>query len=376
MSTLELTWQSDVNRAIADFSTALLYSKSMIWYWKSALCDVGLSPSPWTAKTGVWSVYSSCDGSGGTNFGNGNSVDWWSTGGSYTFANVQSKLVWAAAASNHSWIVMKSPNMADGYPFYVILDLNHATPANYTLVYCKTAPTGGTATARPTSTDECAYTAAYNHGGILNNGTGAASKVHFSLSDNGEWVWLMSKDTSATFHFGAFFRQVVETKSYDDFKAICGSDYVGAKGHIFLISSQTNTSVSLFQQYGTGVSTGGISARPLASAAVSTNVVAWLAYLNANNLGLPNAQSVGSVASATASPVTGFFESWPMYVTSTTAGYGLKGRIKDFYIHSLAYNSSLLCSTYPNGTAEPAPGPPKFISVGNIWIPMNVVPSL
>jgi hypothetical protein len=398
MSTLELTWASNVNHLHQDSTTALGLSRYQVWFWMAALCDLitdGYATDPWHpyatgTHPGKWTVFSSCNGAGGAGSfdnGGGPAVNKW--GNTYTAAN----LIWAAAASNHSWIVLKSPNMQDGYPFYVILDLSHATPANYTLVYCKTAPltsaggTDGTATARPISVDEVAYTVAQNNGGVLNNGIAGTTRCHMSLSTNGEWNYLVNRQGSNTISWGALFRQMYSTKAYDDFKAICFSDMAHANsysGAAFSINiNGTNTTNVHYGAFAFASSTaqviggvlGGFLTRPKAS-------VAPQRYYPTTGGSLCVFGGNYTIASASVylgvDPVNGEYQTTsffftPVPATTSISTYGLgsahaylkTGSVKDLF--------TVATLTSP-GVVEPAPGPPTTVIVGWLWLPLSGVP--
>jgi len=95
-----------------------------------------------------WVPWGSSDGVGG--FGNGDAVDRWAA---------ITNLVWAAAGSNHSWIVLSQAGL--GGNAAICIDLSSASGEICTIVLSPAAGFGaanggadGTATARPTATDE------------------------------------------------------------------------------------------------------------------------------------------------------------------------------------------------------------------------------
>lgn len=87
-----------------------------------------------------WTVRRSSDGAG-----NVADSDLWAS---------DTNLVWAVAGSNHSWIVIYNTNI--GANFEVCIDLNSATLGNGTVAvsHAGFTLTAGTATARPTASDE------------------------------------------------------------------------------------------------------------------------------------------------------------------------------------------------------------------------------
>lgn len=209
------TWQYVPNYVPTNASAANL-CKNMIWFWtrlmlgdqtaltfynesNAAIAGGGLS--------GQWFVWGSCDGSGGAVTTGGTSgapaTDLW--GSTFNAA----KIVQAAAGSNHSWFVLGSPTNFGGSgqgPFYLIIDCNSATNTSVSFYLCKTAPTGGSATARPTSTDEiplitnpgtiCATTTLNHHQyGILS--TDGIFRIFQSRDGVGAFASVLSVDAFA-----------------------------------------------------------------------------------------------------------------------------------------------------------------------------------
>lgn len=95
------------------------------------------------------------------------------------------KIVRAAGAVAHSWIVLKSP-VLNGANWYLTIDFNSASDATTRFVFAKAAPTGGSIAARPTSTQEWHVrpdnTIADQ---TLNDGASASSRLHAGMSTDG-----------------------------------------------------------------------------------------------------------------------------------------------------------------------------------------------
>jgi hypothetical protein len=169
----EKTWQFNVNIPCGTSATGITVARTVMFAIKNAL--IGFASSPWT-------VWGSCDGQGGAgSFGNGDSSDRWHAADS-------THMVWAAAASNHSWIVLTQTGLAAKAA--ICIDLSTATSTSCTVVLSPSAGFGaangggdGTATARPTASDQVV---------ILNNSTWGPSagtsyhKVHVLLSTDGK----------------------------------------------------------------------------------------------------------------------------------------------------------------------------------------------
>lgn len=151
LPTLVRTWQFQVNQISAPQGSVLNASRHLMRMIKESFKGSGTwtdSAGAVTASTSNCTVQSSCDGSGGAgSFGNSDGVDRWVA---------DANLIWAAAASNHSWIVLRQTGVAVNYE--VCIDLSNASSNNCTIAVSFTAGFGslaaGTATARPTATDE------------------------------------------------------------------------------------------------------------------------------------------------------------------------------------------------------------------------------
>jgi hypothetical protein len=140
----EKTWNDpDVNRPHFAASTSTADQvRGFLWYVKAWLTgQIG------GATRGLWTVVGSSDGATAGMDG----VDRW--GAVYD----GTKLIRAAAGNAHSWMVLRSPGITAGgltsVPFYMIIEWS-ASDVAPTFYGCKALPTGGTITARPTSTDE------------------------------------------------------------------------------------------------------------------------------------------------------------------------------------------------------------------------------
>lgn len=180
------TWQFQVNAAIAAQASVLLTNALAVRSIKDAMLGAGAwtdSANGAVASSGNWSVMSSCDGAGGAgSFGNNDGVDRW---------DGNTKLIWAAAGSNHSWMVLRQTGFAGG-PYYLYLDLNNVNSYRLQAGWSNTLYTNGTATAAPSGanlalagTGAAPYPlgASQNWGGPSANG---ASVLHVLKSADGK----------------------------------------------------------------------------------------------------------------------------------------------------------------------------------------------
>lgn len=128
---LSKTWQYSVNNTITATGTYSDTCRNAIYSIKNALVSFGTLP---------WSVISSSDGAG-----NSGASDLWASS-----ANV----IGNTAGSNHSWIRLRQTGIASN--FELLLDCTTSALYQGTLIISPGAGfvTGGTATDRPTATDE------------------------------------------------------------------------------------------------------------------------------------------------------------------------------------------------------------------------------
>jgi hypothetical protein len=139
------TWQHSPNFLAT--RTTTLNGAQKIWFQvKGALTGFGTLP---------WTVQFSCNGQGGA--GSFGASDKWLA---------STDLVWAASGSNHSWIVLRQTGVAA--KFEVCIDLNSSSAFNISFIYSPVNGFGaanggadGTATARPTASDEVVVRSIY-----------------------------------------------------------------------------------------------------------------------------------------------------------------------------------------------------------------------
>jgi len=258
----------------------------------------------------------------------------WTERNNFTFDNT--KITGAATA--HSWMVLKSPAALG--PYYLIIDLNVATVGTIgVVVVAKTAPTGGTTSARPTSTDEVTISTT----SFFTTGTG---RMHGGIATDGNFHILSSADGSGWVGF-LMFQVLADTKSNDLYKALlyCRGGGSGNNLASFTgLQAQTTSSVRHFN--------GSVVLAPTALYMSGTAV---------------NNQFFNSFLT-TADYVDSSYPDWPIYWLVTTVGYqSLKGRWVDYRWCPF----SML-----DGTAESNQSTPTSVVVNDIWVPYNAVPTI
>jgi hypothetical protein len=185
---LEKTWQFSINNYSAPARTVVEQNKPAMLAIKNSLIGFALHP---------WVVWGSCDGAGGAgSFGNGDAVDRWVDTGD---------LIWAAAASNHSWIVLTQHGLGSANAS-ICIDLSNANTYQCSLVLSPSAGFGvangggdGTATARPTATDEVVLISNTNWG--VTNTVGTRQVIHGMQSTDGECTRILVCSNGAVIGF-------------------------------------------------------------------------------------------------------------------------------------------------------------------------------
>jgi hypothetical protein len=133
LPTLDKTYQFNVNQAFTASGTVLTDAQKVILAWVSSMLNFASNP---------WTVVGSANGTGTYNMAGTNT---WTAPAS---------LVWSGSG-NHSWIVLKSSAIGAPGGIQLCIALNSNVSWNITVAVSPSAGfTGGTATTRPTATDE------------------------------------------------------------------------------------------------------------------------------------------------------------------------------------------------------------------------------
>lgn len=302
-----------------------------LWSWKALLMGQlgGL-------VSGLWTCYSSCDS---VAFGNGDGVDRW--GSTYD----PTKIVWGTAAAARSWFVLKSPAIA-GSNFYIIFAHDRA---NDGLVYasaCKTAPTGGTATAKPTSADEWPLGTIPTVSANDNAAVGTQFRSNVCLSSTGDFIFfthhsLRPSSPGTIPQFGSMFINPVGCHASDQFPIFTTGYY--------------STAAGCFGYSGVGASVNGGNA----------------ARTGGNAAGFQTIITVGTPSLSFPDLLTGKFQALPAWViVNATAGgtWHMRGRVPDIFVFGGNGNYTT------NRVIRDGSNNITHVSIGNIFIPANAVP--
>jgi hypothetical protein len=138
--------------------------------------------------------------------------------GSYTASN------WtrAAAASAHTWFVLQSPSgLLDG-PWYVCFDyIGPTNDQTGSIIVANNAFTGGSTTARPTATNESAFTSFQ-----FISTTAGAGKTHFSTDANGGFRFFISRNGTGYFSTSICIEPLTEYHSSDAARTIMWTTFL------------------------------------------------------------------------------------------------------------------------------------------------------
>lgn len=334
--TLSRVWYSRVNATFPDVTTAALIHKSWLFQLKAHLIDQVSTGTVDVARPGssVWTVEGSSDGS----TAGMDATDRWTN----TFNGAL--LIQATAGSPHSWIVVKSPNAMG--PIYMCIDLNSGTTSNAAFIFSRSAFTGGSTTARPTASNE--WGAATTTPGTAvaftaDSTLSATHRTHFVVDADGMWFRCTSRDTTTIFNSLMFLINAVELETGDNNPTWVGfAQSTSGRGGGVYTTLQGNT---------------GIQGRTAGGGAVNT-------------AGGAVSYSFGATAFAgtmTADVLTSNFRVLPIYMGTTVASNNAwRGKLPDIWVIG---NASV-------GGSYPTTGSPTQHVVGDVLIPMGVVPTL
>lgn len=304
-------------------------------------------------NSGGWTVVSS---SNGTTYSS--STDLWGT----TLSN----LVWNPSDAARSWILLKSPEGivagADGSytgeqsRTWLCIDLAGGANTFYweiALTYHRTAPTGGSASAVPTSASSVGYqTTTYRINAV------PSSLFHFGVVSTGEGTPAKGK--------GAFYAIISSVNGYNN------SDIPGASSFISVIPiTNTNKIGSLDYPYATGIylAYSGNTQTNIFNSALMNGSKGWshdgtpstairTGYINISNVGM-----LGS-GTGTSGNAAGINESSSIafYTAATPGKYFWIGDVADFF-----YTGANMVNTT---TDSPTSVLYTYLAP-NLWIPVN-----
>lgn len=322
----EKTYQYAAETAFADVSTA--ENQADFWAWYIVQLALGRlaytdqSVAAVASPTGVWTVAGSSDGVTAGMDG----VDRWTS----TFN--AAKIVHASAGSAHSWIVLY--NAALGV--WLTLDFASASVSQVIPYFAYAAPTGGSVTARPTSTIEVG-----NGVGVawFDSTAGSTRKARGVLCTDGTFFASASKDGGSLVNSGFYVLKLADLYAGDPYPVIMGFD--SSTSGIWRNASVFAT--CFYKEFDGTVRSNGAIAVPTVNGGVTMT-----------NGGL-------------AVDRNGLIPRYPPSLVSNPTSYAVKGRIPDF----------IPCGKGTDDTGT-IPGAPPFTDwrIGTLTVPANAAPVL
>lgn len=333
---LERVWYTDMNVALADTSTTQRVSQSIIWGLKALLVGnitgtngaAGAHPS-----SARWTVLGSSDG---TTAGLDGTDRW---GASFD----ATKLVRASSGA-HSWIVLRSPTAMGTY-YYLTLDYLTSADANVIVVVSKTAPTGGTTSARPTSVDEWVHVST-----ALNENVALAHNLNITRDASGNFWFIVSRTGAGRFVAGVAFQTLTDQRLVSDAYPVLsivdynGNTTAGTTGPFHTVSSALLGAASKGRSP-TGAGVGQVGP-----------------------LGYKYATAGNDFLNAYGANADGAYDGAEVLVGSSIASYfGIRGRLPDVYMSG---------GLTPQGCVQPLTGDVERVFCGSLWLPFTVAPTL
>lgn len=291
------------------------------------------------ATSGLWTLVSCSDG---VTF-NATGTDLW--GAVYD----GTKIIRAAAGTAHSHMTLRSQAFTAGgivnVPFYMTIDFSTTQDYQCNFYFSKAAPTGGSITARPTSTDEWS-----NATVLMNSQAVATPKLNGWLATDGNFVFGTVVPGSGVMRFGAMFHVLSNTRVADPTKGYAGDLYpaFSAIGYNATWPFFDSTSIA---------ASGVFQGRSHNGAAVVGAAMAWLRTNSVD----PTATVVN-----TGDPSDGsYYELITELIVTTNGWYSIRGRFAD--IVAAVPGASV------TSNSEPSVGAPVSQVIGNLWFPVNGV---
>lgn len=331
---LEKAWQTDLSRISAETgTTAIAFSRGLGWYVKAFLTgQIG------GATQGLWTIVTCSDGVTFNTAG----TDLW--GATYD----PTKIVRAGAGTAHSHITLRGPPVTAGgvvaAPFYLTIDLGTSADYQITLAFSKAAPTGGSITARPTSTDEWLHSSTQ----WVDTTSTNSQRLYGWLTTEGSFAIGSTPNLAGFIRSGVMFQVLSNARATDAYPACSFVGICATSPGVF--SGVTTGTVFNPSAAGTWA---GRSANGVAT------VVGCLAYLMGQ---VPGGNPPLDFASTgDASDPGGQSDELDMYFLVTTSGWrSYRGRFAD-----------LMVAAPSTQGVDPISGTPVSQVIGWIWWPVN-----
>lgn len=314
LPTLVKTWQFNVNNQVTTQATALITNQTQLLAIKNAL--IGFATNPWAVRY-------SCDSTVAGTAGDG--VDRWAS-----IAN----LVWAAAGTAHSWIILRQTGIATNYDLCIALEPTSGGGSTLVIVVSPSAGfTGGTTTARPTATDEIAFAPF-----AWANSSNSSARWSVMQSTDGQCTRVMTAWSAAPQTFLMFDKPTNTSVGWSNPSVTAVVNNTGMTAYNLVGGVTTNFKMRALSITGTQAY---LTAEGVASNTIPTDIV------------------FGNIANE----IDGTWAMCPVGIVCTTSGIrGRHGTIQDLWLGSAARSS---------GDRYPASGTGLFAQFLGVILPWN-----
>lgn len=334
---LSKTWYTSNNLAIADATTANRCAHSSIWGLGAMLTGAqsGTNGPEGARPSGAyWTLVGSSDSS----TAGIDATDRLNFAGSFTDAN----WVRAAAASPHTWFVLRSPaGLLDG-PWYLCFDyIGPTNDQTASFVISKNVFSGGSTSARPTSTGESVITSQ-----VFSSATLGAAKIHLQTDANGGFRWQRSRNGTSYFDFYLSVEPVVEYHSGDAARTFFTCHYLDS-GRGAMTMQQAPVMRGMCGDGTTAITTSNLAFAELTFRPGGTLMTS---YTTTNSID----------ATVDALPCVYIYD-------NTTSNRGIRGRFPDMW---------MVGAQVAVGSTFPGSGNPERMLIGNYMSVGSVAPSL
>lgn len=333
------TYYSDNGAAWSDITTSTRMLASMLLSIQQAICGTILNTN--APGSSYWTVDYSCDGTTAGTAGDG--VNRWTDA---------TKVIRASGAVAHSWTVLKHTTLG----YWLLIDYSSTTDYQAKFLIAKSAFTGGSTTAAPTSTTsaQAENTAFWSSADTA----AAAGKTSKTVDAAGRFVILLGK-TGAS-------------------KPLCAIGLVALSGgyssdqmaDVFFLDSgsTTNPPCHANQNAWRASSTRAMISRNYNNTVAVACVPLALCHNTSSGSDFLGATMNGP------DQQDGKYIDYPIRVAvvQSASHYGDKGLMLDW---SWAPYGSASSTLTPNQMAEDSGGTPTHLLVGSCWVPWNSQPS-
>lgn len=330
-------WYTSANLALADSTTANRCAHSSIWGFGAMLLgNLSGTNGPEGARPGT--CYWTLEGSSNSTTAGIDTTDRLHFAGSFTDAD----WIRANAGTAHTWFVIKSPTALLDGPWYFCFDyIGPTNDQTCSIIVSKNVFSGGSTTARPTSTGESVATSVQ-----FCSTTAGAGKIHLNIDANGNFRWLRSRNGTGYFDTYISMEGLVEYHTVDPARTFCLTHFLDSGRGVMGVSPTCNIR---------GLSTNGTTALTGSDAGIAD---IWF---------YPTSITLSSYTSTNVLDST--VDSIPCcYLYENTAGRkGMRGRYPDMWECG---------SQVAVGSVFPSVGNIERVLLGSKMIAMSVAPSL